>query len=546
MRARNAARDTVDRLRSARPAPLLAALVLAQFGVVAWIAFGTPHNGWIWYSGGDATEYWTSQWAVAHGWIPQALVGWGLPVLYGWVPLLAGSTLLVGLPVIVLFHVLVLVPLALVLVWALADRLYGRTYAWAVAVLWVIAPLLASRAFVPRYRPRFEENILAPHWAGLTDMADLPSLVAVLAAAWATARAVQSGRFGSAIGAGVLGGLALGLKPANGYFLLAVAVFLLASWRPRAALGWIVGLAPALVTLTIWKARGLGTIPILSAYAPRREASSAVLGLSATKYVPFDWHHLSVQWLELREVFWDLRFLQFLLVAAALGALRRNLRAGLFLIVWFVAFCILKGMSSQADISTTSYFRLTLPGLAALVLLLPAIAFLLPGTRRAPWAVPAESWTVALRTPLSAVAACACIVPLAVVLVEHPAPKSPARLARYAAGTEAPVSSRLTARAETSGSVVTLSWHPAESTGGARLTYAVIRTTGGDGCSSPTSGAGQCFLNEPILTWTPKLTLSDRPGHGRFFYRIVAVADNRGNPQSSDLMLVGPAVSVRV
>src|SRR5205085_1220421 len=82
-------------------------------GVVAWLAFRTPHNGWVWYSGGDATEYWTSQWAVAHGWIPQAVVGWGLPVAYAWVPFVSGSTLLVGLPVIVLFHALVLLPLSL-------------------------------------------------------------------------------------------------------------------------------------------------------------------------------------------------------------------------------------------------------------------------------------------------------------------------------------------------------------------------------------------------------------------------------------------------
>src|SRR4051794_17802753 len=164
MPARSAAVAAADRLRVARPAPLLAALTLAQLAVVAWLAFGTPHNGWVWYSGGDATEYWTEQWAVAHGWIPTAILGWGLPILYAWVPLVAGSTLLVGLPVIVLFHVLVLMPLALVLVWALADRLYGRVYAWSATALWAVAPVLLSHAFVARFQPRFEESLLAPHW----------------------------------------------------------------------------------------------------------------------------------------------------------------------------------------------------------------------------------------------------------------------------------------------------------------------------------------------------------------------------------------------
>src|SRR5207244_4385101 len=82
MRARSAARVAVDKLRRADPALLLAALALAQLAVAAWLAFSTSHNGWVWYSGGDATEYWTAQWSIAHGWIPQSVIGWGLPVFY--------------------------------------------------------------------------------------------------------------------------------------------------------------------------------------------------------------------------------------------------------------------------------------------------------------------------------------------------------------------------------------------------------------------------------------------------------------------------------
>jgi hypothetical protein len=378
-------------------------------------------------------------------------------------------------------------------------------------------------------------------------MGDFPSLVAILAAAWAATRAVQNGRFGSALGAGVLGGLALGIKPSNGYFLPAVAVLMIAWRRPRAALGWAAGASPALLTLLIWKARGLGTIPILSSYAPRREASSPVLGLSTDRYVPLDWHHLRFEWLQLREVFWDLRFLQFLLLAAALGALRRNPRAGLFLLAWFAGYCVLKGMTPRADISTTSYFRLTLPGLAALVLLVPAIGFLWPGTRRAQASTSDESWTVAPRSPLALAAAAVAVVPLGVSLIFPLSPGSPARTARYElAGTEAPISSSLKARIATSGAVVRVSWRPAPTSGGAKIFYAVIRTAGGDNCTVPPSGAGQCLLGAPILRWTPKVSMTDRPGHGRFWYRIAAVADNRASPESSDFMLVGPAVSVRV
>ena len=48
-----------------------------QLAQAAWFAFETPHNGAIWYSGGDATEYWTEQWSLAHHFIPQPVVGFG-------------------------------------------------------------------------------------------------------------------------------------------------------------------------------------------------------------------------------------------------------------------------------------------------------------------------------------------------------------------------------------------------------------------------------------------------------------------------------------
>jgi hypothetical protein len=541
----SAGRATISWLANARPAPLLAALIAAQLGVVAWLALGTPHNGWVWYSGGDATEYWTSQWAVAHGLIPQAVVGWGLPIFLGWVPLVAGPSLLNGLPVVILVNVFILSPLALILVWALADRLYGRLYAWATATLWVVGPLLAVWAFAPRFRPSFEQYLLAPHWAGLTNMADFPSVVAVLATAWATVRAVQNGRFGSALGAGVVGGILIGIKPANGYFLPAVIVLLVAWRRPRVALGWAIGILPAVLTLAIWKARGLGTIPILSSYAPRYEAGGSMPNLSTNRYLSLDWHHLSVEWAELGEVFWDLRLLQFLVIAGAIGALRRNVRTGLFLGVWFMAYAFLKGMSAQADVSTTSYFRLTLPGLAALAFLGPAIAFLWPGTRTFRTAIQPESWSIRLRSPAAVAAAFVALVPIAVVLLEQPA--STIRFGRLIpAHTDAPISRALTPQVTKAGGAVRLSWRPTSRPGSTRVTYAIFRTTGNDGCSLPPTGSRQCIITAPVLTSTAETTITDRPGRGHFWYRVAAVADYQAIPTSTDIMLLGPAVSVQL
>jgi hypothetical protein len=545
MRLRRAVTTAAAWLSRARPAPLLAVLVIGQFGVVAWLALATPHNGWVWYSGGDATEYWTSEWSVAHGLIPQALIGYGLPVFYAWVPFLAGASLLTGLPVAVLFNVLILGPLALVLLWALADRLYGRLYAWATATLWVIGPVLAIAAFAPRYRPKFEQYFLAPHWAGLTDMSDFPSLVFVLAAAYATVRAVENGRLGSALGAGVLSGVVIGLKPANGFFVAAAAVLLVATWRPRVALGWASGLAPAIVTLAVWKARGRGTVPLFSSHVAVREASGTPVGITTSRYINLDWHHLSVQWKELGEVFLDLRLVQLVLVLAIAGALRRNTRVGLFLTTWFVGYCVVKGMSSQADITTTSYFRITVPGFAALALLLPAIAFLSPTLRRRPMALAPESWSIDLRSPLAALATVAALLPLVVVLAEHPA--STVRFARLnPANTESPLSTALTPRVTASAGTVTVSWPPAKRTGSTRVAYAIFRTTRGDGCTLPAKGAVECELSVPVLTSTEGTSITDNPGHGRFWYRVAAVADYKAVTTSTDLMLLGPAVSVRV
>ena len=166
-----------------RVVPGLAVLSALQVAAAVWFAFHTSHNGWVWHSGGDSTSFWTETWAIGHRLVPPAAIGYGLPVYYAWIPLVTGASLLNGLPVITVLQVAVLVPLALVLFWLVADRLFGRTYAWFATALWVLAPFLMLRGFVKSYHTVFENFFLAPHWYGLTNMADFPSLVAVLAAA---------------------------------------------------------------------------------------------------------------------------------------------------------------------------------------------------------------------------------------------------------------------------------------------------------------------------------------------------------------------------
>lgn len=521
-------------LSRARPVPLLAALCVVQLAITAWFALETPHNGFVWYSGGDASEYWTSQWAVGHLRLTQTFIGWGLPVLYSWVPLVTGTTLLSGLPVIVTFQVLVLVPLTVVLIWLVADRLFGRLYAWGATALWIAGPLLFMLGIQRHdYRVQFEQNFLAPHVYGLTNMADLPSVVLVLACAWATLRALDCQRTAEWLFAGLLAGLAIGMKPANAFFLVAVVALLAFRLQVRGAVVYAVGLAPALVVLVIWKQRGLGNLPLF-AVGQVHEAAGPIVAASPGKYVPWDLHHLNMELRDLMEDFWSVRLLEWIALAGVVAAIKRAPARGVFVAVWFMMFCVIKGSSDQASMSTTSYFRLTEPGLPAYVLLATAIAYLVPRRgerpeRRAPRPVP--RWAVAVTATFGAV------VPLVLVVLLRAQPGEGSTVRDLTHSTEAPISSSLAA--SVSGS--TLDWRPV-SGHGARVQYVVYRVDADSGgCTAPSSGAHECLFRGTLVATTRDTSFAaDRSAT----YRVGAAANYRDEQNGSDLMLIGPPVTV--
>lgn len=533
-RARDAAARGASYLSRARPVPLLAALCGIQLAITAWFAFETPHNGFVWYSGGDATEYWTGEWAVAHLHLTQTVIGWGLPVFYAWVPLVTGTTLLSGLPVIVLLQALVLVPLSVILFWLVADRLFGRLYAWGATALWIVGPVLLLWGMRHDYRLQFEQNFLAPHVYGLTNMADFPSLVLVLACAWATLRALDSDRMEEWLFAGLLTGVAIGVKPANAFFVVAVVVLLALCLRVRGAVLFGIALLPALVTLIVWKQRGLGNLPLF-AIGQAREASGPVVAADSGKYVPLDLHHLGMELRDLMEVFWSVRLLEWMAVAGAIAALRRGRARGAFLAVWFVMFCVVKGSSDQASMSTTSYFRLTEPGLPAFALLVAAIVYLVPARRRHVSALPPRPVS---RWVIAATAVIGGIVPLALVLAVRPQQGEGVTLRDNQRSTEAPISAGWTARR--SGNRLT--WSPIGGHG-TRVHYLVLRVdpaTGG--CTPPESGARECYLEGTPVTTTratsvvvPKTSAT---------YRVAAAANYLDEANGGDLMLLGPPVTV--
>src|SRR5262249_19737792 len=152
---------------------------------------------------------------------------------------------------------------------------------------------LMLRGFRSDYATEFRDLFLAPHWYGLTAMADLPSLVAVLAATWATLRLLASRAPLDALLSGTLTGLAIGIKPANGFFIPAVAVLVAAARSWRAAAVWCGGIALPLVTLALWKAKGKGNVPILAdAHARVATGEHPVVAVTNTS-VHLNWSHFT-------------------------------------------------------------------------------------------------------------------------------------------------------------------------------------------------------------------------------------------------------------
>ena len=534
--------DLARALVEARPLPLLAGACVVQVAVAAAVAHGSTHNYVLWYSGGDATEYWTASWGLAHHLIGQAHISYGVPALYAWVPPLTGATMISGLPVIIGVQLLVLVPLAALLVWAIGDLLFGRLFAWWALALWIAGPLLLLWGFNSSYAPEFRDLFLAPHWYGLTNMADMPSTVAVLAATWAVLRAVARHSADDAVLAGLFAGLAIGLKPANGFYLAAIAVLLVARWSTRVVVAWALGFLPPLLTLALWKKKGLGELPVFAYRRTREALGSSTVAAINNPYVRFDLSHLEGELRDLANAFWSLRLLEFLVLAGLVGAFRRSPLKAAFLAVWFAGFAILKGSSTLASVTSLNYWRYIEPGIPAFVLLAASTVFLVPRRARPfapphePGALPGGRWTV-----LGLVAVFG-LVPLVLIAVTPPASS-----ARYAwdpaRGNSAPISSALQATATPVGGTVKLAWHGVD-TGSTRAHYIVYRSASAATCSIPGGGGKECDLQMTTVGLTRDTTYVDHPPAGRHWYRIGLAADYTGTVNGSDLMLVGPATAV--
>lgn len=525
------------RLERVHPAFVLAPLCVAQLAALLALALTHPHNGWLFYNGGDASTYWTEEWSIATGHVPRAVLGFVLPVFYGWVPHLLGTTLLEGLPAIVLLQALVLVPLAVCLVYLVAQRLAGRLYGLLAAVLWVVTPLAAIRFFRPSFRPDFVNYFLLPHGFGLTNMGDFPSVVVALALALAVFRALDSGRRNDALLAGVLLGFMVGLKPANVLIVPAVVLAFLAERRFSHLLVAAAGVLPAIVALAVWKQKGLGTLPLFALPETKLALGASLPGVDVSNYLDWSWNVLHENLLEFREVFWDVRVLEYVPLAGTFALVRKVPAKGIYVAAWFAAYFLVKGGAAQAHVYSTSLFRLAAPGFPAFVLMLAAIVLLVPGWGRR--AVRARAADVPLRpTPALATAAgLLALVPLLVV-VALPAAPARAQVRDETTSTEAPISAApaLTARRAADGTV-TLDWRRVHA-GSSSVFYLVYRTPDDD-CRLDDNGVGTCLFEARPIATTRATSFVDRPPAGSWTYRVATAANFHDQTKDGgDLMLM--------
>lgn len=538
-----------------QPWVVLAPLIGAQWVAVAIFALVTRHDGWLYYQGGDETFYYTTAWAMSEGHLPRSFIGYGWSYLIAPVAWIADANILVALPAIVLVQVVFLLPLALVCVYGIAASIGGRLLGYAGAALWVAIPYLAIPLFVDRYHEKFTELFL-PQALGLSALGDFPSMVALLVATYLLFRSFDAPNPRAAAAAGIAAGFAIGIKPANALFLPAVAVGLALARRPREALGFAAGIAPALLTLLLWKQRGLGNVPLLAVEEIRVAAGAAVaavpsslpLGTSLSEYLQIDWGRLGQQRDGFQEYFWSVRLLEWTPIAGTLAVARRSPAKAAFLAVWLVAFFVFKGSAPVSSVSSGSFWRLFMPAFPAFFFLAVAIPLLVPtyGLRLAERfhaELPRGGRRIGI---VAAVAFAAGPLALAAAL---PPLKEPRVAKEFGASLFVPIDPSFGLTASTTGGAVSLEWERqrrGKSTVYYRLYRAPVRASGAGLLCNPLPGAADCSLQMAVVTTMQRTEWVDRPPPGRWTYRVGVLAGWRAEARTADLLFLSRPAAVVV
>ena len=542
---------------------VLAPIVLAQWlGLVAF-ALTVRHNGWLYYQGGDETFYYTTSWLLTGWQLPTTAIGYGWSFLTTPIALFAGPNVLDGMPAIIVLNAVVLGPVATLCVYGIASRLGGRLLGYWAAACWVAAPYAVIPLWDHRYHQKWVELFL-PQALGLTNLGDYPSMVALLVAAYFCFRALDGRDVRDGLVAGLATGFAVGIKPANGLFVAAPLLGFLLARRWRQLVPFVGALGVTMITLAIWKQRGLGENPALASGSP----ALAYMGFGGvplaflhpvTKYVHVDWgqigHNLDV----LREFFWSVRPLEYLPIAGAAAVALRQAPKAAFLGAWFFAYFFVKGSSPHASVEDASFFRLMMPGFPAYLLLGTALPLLVPtyAARASERFRAAEPRWPRNQRRFAAVVVVFALVPLLMVATLR-AQRTAQALKVYPDGLYLPIDSgfRVDARAQTGR--VELSW-PARN-GSATAFYRVYRAPAFapdpvtaanppivEGMKCRRGSHADCFLEATVVAVTTTLrAVDERVPRGRWTYYVAAASNWLGDPTLGDPLVLGKPVTVSV
>jgi hypothetical protein len=545
------------RIASWPPMYVLGGAVVAQWAVVFALARTVRHNGWVYYQGGDQLWYYTLARLVSHGQLWQTPVGYLWSFVLAPFARLAGADLVSALPAIVLLDVLVLLPIALLAVYGIASRLGGRMFGYWALLVWLVVPFVGILYTNTGYHQRYTE-LLLPQGFGLTAMADFPTMVAVVVSIYFITKTLldRSPAMTDAAAAGAAAGAAIAIKPSAALILAGPVLALVVAGRARLLAPVAAAFALPLITLAVWKARGLGNLPLLSSHgggAPRGVAAiGPMYALNAHKYFGnLSWHQLALNIDLLREHFWSGHLAVWLLLAGLVAVGRSSWRMFALLAGVVLPLAVVKAAYPQANFEDGSLFRLLIPiypffvvGLAALPLLLPGAPSRL-GAFRPVWRGPSPRARAGL---VGAALVLAAIVPLAVTAAATTG--GGALHAANVINTQMPIPvDAIRLHAQTRNGAVLVTWQRQRPIGGS-VFYRVWRapaTPGGGLTCTRTTGAASCTLDygtEVGVTRDP--ARYDKPGPGNWAYRVGVAANWLNDPAYGDVYFTSKPVIVTV
>jgi hypothetical protein len=524
-----------------QPYVTLAAIAVAQWLAILAYGLTVRHNGWLLYQGGDQIWLVTTGWLLGDGELAPTYTGYGWPMALAPITLFTGPSFIPAMPAVIGLNVLFLGPLLLWAIYGLAARIAGRAFGLLAAAMWVVLPFAVIPLWRDDYHERYVEQFL-PGALGLTALADFQSMVLLLVGALLFMRALETRASLDAVAAGLVVGFAFGIKPSNGLFLAAPVVAAVLARRLRPLLPFGLALLPALLTLALWKQRGLGSVPAF-ALEETHLATAAVLGLPGVdRYVDLDWANLHDNANNLREYFWSARLLEWLPIAGAVGVARRSWPLAGLLATWFGTFLVVKGTTPLSTVSSGSFFRFVMPGYPAYFLLAVSTLLLVPtlgGKLARNWPeLPARRLG---RRPVIGLAVALAFIPLLVVVVVHPIGSPDKAVVVDEILTPVDDEIDVSVRAEGEARVVTWTHPPA---GSSDVFYRVFRTGAGGADTEclDRDGARECRLEMILLGTTRERRWRDGSPPSGSLYRIGVAANSRDDPTAGDVATISRPV----